>query len=50
MSQENVDVLKRGMECFERRDVEAAMELLTEQPGAVSGGLSYGPAEAWARW
>ena len=28
MSQENVDVLKRGMECFERRDVEAAMELL----------------------
>jgi ketosteroid isomerase-like protein len=28
MSQENVDVLKRGMECFERRDAEAAMELL----------------------
>jgi ketosteroid isomerase-like protein len=28
MSQENVDVLKRGMECFERHDVEAAMELL----------------------
>ena len=28
MSQENVDILKRGMECFERRDVEAAMELL----------------------
>jgi ketosteroid isomerase-like protein len=28
MSQENVDVLKRGMDCFERRDVEAAMELL----------------------
>ena len=28
MSQENVDVLKGGMECFERRDVEAAIELL----------------------
>src|SRR6188472_4476249 len=24
MSQESVDVLKRGMECFERRDVEGA--------------------------
>ena len=28
MSQESVDVLKRGMEYFERRDVEAAMEVL----------------------
>jgi ketosteroid isomerase-like protein len=28
MSQENVDVLRRGMDCFERRDVEAAIELL----------------------
>jgi ketosteroid isomerase-like protein len=28
MSEENVDVVKRGMECFERRDVEATIELL----------------------
>jgi ketosteroid isomerase-like protein len=28
MSQENVEVLKRGMECFERRDPEATIELL----------------------
>jgi ketosteroid isomerase-like protein len=28
MSHENVDVLKRGMECFERRDMEATLELL----------------------
>ena len=28
MSQESVDVLKAGMECFERRDVDGAIELL----------------------
>lgn len=32
-SRENVDVLKRGMECFERRDVDAAMELLDPEVG-----------------
>jgi ketosteroid isomerase-like protein len=49
MSQENVEIIKRGIDAFNRRDVETFADLATEDfvwlpalPGAVEGGSYLG--------